>query len=297
MAPRAPAPYHRAMEAAAGALAAAHASRLFGDLDEEQAGRSRACCGPSPPPGWRRCSASARRSSGSCSSVRLGRRRRAGRSEPSARARPLGELALNGPADPCRDAPPRSSRWRASSSRSGDFGCSAPTRDPLAVAVLRGLARLLARAGPRGRRGVRRGSGAIRPAGDARRARARRARVPPPARRLPRRRRAGAGRAAARLRTWRLDAGATVSPRARRALGVRRRPRRGRGHARPRRPAAPARDRRPGPHARRAVAVDGGPRTATCSRRSSLTVVAELEGELVGDLLDDLEGGFAVQAI
>ena len=37
MAPRAPAPYHRAMEAAAGALAAAHASRLFGDLDEEQA--------------------------------------------------------------------------------------------------------------------------------------------------------------------------------------------------------------------------------------------------------------------
>ena len=124
--------------------------------------------------------------------LRLGRRRRAGRGG-RPRGRDAGRARAQRAGDPFGDGDgaragggllPRDPGLRAAPRR------RRPARRRRAAAAVAPPRR----ARPRGRRRHPARSGAIRPAGDARRARARRAAVPPHARRLPRLRRAGARR-------------------------------------------------------------------------------------------------------
>ena len=231
------------MEAAAGALAAARASRLFGDLDEEQARALASLLRPFSAAGMEtlfRAGAPVERllvlGSGS-----------AGVGEPVAAVvragETLGELALNGPTT------------HSATAHGARAGGGLLPRDPrLRAAPLRRRPARRRRAAP-----------AVAP---ARRARVRAAGdgIAPQRRRPARRRTPGAPAldelpflrtlAAFRgfdeqeldelvrsARTWRLDARRDGLRRGRdRPLGVRRPPRRGRGHARARRPPPPPRD-------------------------------------------------------
>ncbi len=286
--------YHRAMEAAAGTLAAARASRLFGDLDEEQARALADLLRPFSAAGMEtlfRAGAPVERllllGSGS-----------AGVGEPVAAVvragETLGELALNGPATHTATA-------TALEPVEGffleirDFELLRADGEALAVAVLRRLSHLLA--------------ARVRAAGDG---------IVPSAATVGPQATPGAPaldelpflHALAAFRgfdeqeleelvrsapTWRLDAGATVFVEGatadsafvvlRGAVEITRE----RGDRRFRLATVG-----PGRMLGELSLVDGGPRTATCIALEP-TVVLELDGAVVGDRLDGRsQGGLAL---
>jgi selenocysteine lyase/cysteine desulfurase/CRP-like cAMP-binding protein len=278
------------MEAAAGALAAVRASRLLGDLDEEQARVLATLLRPFAAAGMETLFTAG----APVERLLLVETGSVGVGEPVATVvRPgetLGELALNGPATHSATATALEP-VAGHSLEIRDFELLRADGDPLAVAVLRRLSRLLAARVREAGDGIARTAARSGPAGTA---------GGPALDELPLLRTLAAFRGfdeqeletlVRSARTWRLDRGAVLFAEGatadsafvvlRGAVEVTRE----RGDRRLRLATVG-----PGRMLGELSLVDGGPRTATCTALEP-TVVLELDGDVVGD---GSKGGLAL---